>query len=326
MKKGEANVMRRTGFFLAATAALALALSPGLAEARAGGGSSSGSRGAKTYTAPPATRTAPDSAQPMQRTTTPSNPTTPAAGAAAAAPSRAGSFMTGMAGGLLGVGLAGMLFGGSFFGGGMGGAGFLGLLLQIALIGGLVYLGFRLFRARQQAVPAMAGGPNVMGRDMMGEQNNRVMGGGGGGAGGALQGQGLPSIEVTPADYQQFEQILQGVQAAWTDRDVNAMRAIVTPEILTYFGEMLSEHDRRGVRNRISQVRLLSGDLAEAWAEGEREYATVAMKFGMIDVTVDATDRVVEGDPNTPTTATEVWTFLRVRGGRWVLSAIQQVG
>jgi len=76
----------------------------------------------------------------------------------------------------------------------------------------------------------------------------------------------------------------------------------------------------------VSQVRLLSGDLAEAWAEGDREYATVAMKFGMIDVTVDGSGRVVDGDPNTPTTATEVWTFLRVRGGPWVVSAIQQAG
>ncbi len=316
--------MRRTGFFLAATAALAMALAPGVAEARAGGGSSSGSRGSKTYSAPPSTQTAPTTAQPMQRTQTAPNAAAPAGGmAGAAAPSRAGSFMTGMAGGLLGVGLAGMLFGGGFFGAGLGGAGFLGLLLQIALIGGLGYLAFRLIRSRMQPQPAMAGGPNMMGRDMMEGGNNRMMGGSAATMG-MGQGQSLPPITVSAEDYQQFEKVLQGVQAAWTARDVNAMRAIVTPEILGYFGEQLSEHDRRGVRNQVTQVRLLSGDLAEAWAEGDREYATVAMKFGMIDVTVDASGKVVDGSPDQPTTATEVWTFLRVRGGPWVVSAIQQ--
>jgi predicted lipid-binding transport protein (Tim44 family) len=48
------------------------------------------------------------------------------------------------------------------------------------------------------------------------------------------------------------------------------------------------------------------------------------MKFSMTDVTVDSAGRVVEGDPTLRTQATELWTFMRTPGGRWVLSAIQQ--
>jgi predicted lipid-binding transport protein (Tim44 family) len=33
---------------------------------------------------------------------------------------------------------------------------------------------------------------------------------------------------------------------------------------------------------------------------------------------------VVQGNANTRTQSTEVWTFLRSPGGRWILSAIQQ--
>ena len=66
--------MRRTPILLAAVAALALALAPGLAEARAGSGGSFGSRGSMTWSAPPSTSTAPYSASPMQRSMTPSNP------------------------------------------------------------------------------------------------------------------------------------------------------------------------------------------------------------------------------------------------------------
>ena len=91
-----------------------------------------------------------------------------------------------------------------------------------------------------------------------------------------------------------------------------------------YFAEQLADQASRGVRNTISAVHLDKGDLAEAWAENGREYATVAMRFSMLDVTRDASGRVVDGDPNTRTQATELWTFVRAAGGRWILSGIQQ--
>ena len=56
--------------FAAALLAIMLATAPGLAFARAGAGSSMGSRGSFTYSAPPATRTAPSAAEPMQRSLT----------------------------------------------------------------------------------------------------------------------------------------------------------------------------------------------------------------------------------------------------------------
>ena len=41
----------------------------------------------------------------------------------------------------------------------------------------------------------------------------------------------------------------------------------------------------------MTDVRLLQGDLAEAWREGGREYATLAMRFSMIDATRDPSGR-----------------------------------
>ena len=117
---------------------------------------------------------------------------------------------------------------------------------------------------------------------------------------------------------------MQAVQAAWSGQDINQLRAVATPEMVGYFNEQLSEQASRGVRNTVTAVHLEQGDLSEAWAEPGREYATVAMRFSMIDVTVDATGRVVDGNPNQRSQTTEVWTFLRAPGGHWLLSAIQQ--
>ncbi|GJD86507.1 hypothetical protein HPGCJGGD_4414 [Methylobacterium haplocladii] len=89
-----------------------------------------------------------------------------------------------------------------------------------------------------------------------------------------------------------------------------------------YFEEELRANAQRGVVNRISDVKLLQGDLSEAWREGNVEYATVAMRFALKDVTIERnSQRVVE---NGPSEAKEFWTFARERGGAWQLSAIQQ--
>ena len=135
-----------------------------------------------------------------------------------------------------------------------------------------------------------------------------------------------PPLAITPADYQAFERVLQTAQAAWTAGDLASLQRIATPEMVGYFGEQLAEQASRGVRNSVTDVRLVKGDLAEAWREGAREYATVAMRFSMIDVTRDATGRIVDGSPTEHVTATETWTFLRAGGGQWILSAIQQAG
>lgn len=292
----------------------ALALTPGLAEARAGSGSSFGSRGSMTYSAPPSTNTAPYSASPFQRSMTPQQ--APSYGYGSRPSYYQGSrpsFMSGLMGGLIGAGIAGLLFGHGFMGGGLGFFGFLGLLLQIFLIVAVVRWLLRTFAGGS---PLTASGPNFFGRGPMTGGGPMPMGSG--------QPAGPPGIEITQADYQQFEQLLKGIQAAWSAHDMNGLQAMATPEMVSYFGEQLADQASRGVRNQVSDVRLLQGDLSQAWAEGNREYATVAMRFSMIDVTRDMSGRVVDGSPNEHVTATEIWTFVRARGGHWILSAIQQ--
>jgi predicted lipid-binding transport protein (Tim44 family) len=301
--------MSCTRILLPAVIALALALLPGLADARAGGGSSFGSRGSMTYSAPPSTNTAPYSASPMQRSMTPQSQPY----GSPMYQGRSSGLMGGLMGGLVFAGLFGLLFGHGFMGGGLGMFGLLGLLLQIFLIVMVVRFLFRYFTGGRP--PVMAGGPNIFARG--------GMPGPGPVQGGARTG-GPPPIAINPSDYQQFEQLLKGIQAAWSALDLNAMQAMATPEMVSYFAEQLNEQVSRGVRNSVTDVNLVSGDLAQAWTEQQRDYATVAMRFSMVDVTRDSVGRVMDGSPNEHVTATEIWTFVRSRGGHWILSAIQQ--
>jgi predicted lipid-binding transport protein (Tim44 family) len=157
---------------------------------------------------------------------------------------------------------------------------------------------------------------------------NLGLGGGLGSAlgGGATRASSAPSddIGISPADYDKFEHILTEIQTAYSREDLNKLSACATPEMVGYFSDDLAENTRRGVINRVSDVKLLQGDLAEAWREGGMEYASVAMRFSLVDQMFDrASNRVVEGDDR-PQEVTEVWTFVRPRGGNWMLSAIQQ--
>ena len=324
--------MRRPLLLLAA---FAMALAPVLADARPGGGSSSGSRGSRTYSAPPSTNTAPSTARPMERTMDSPRAATPAGQQATRAgsgqPNPAGSFLTrspfmaGMMGGLIGVGLGGLLFGNGLFGGFSGFASILGLLLQIGLIVLIVRFAIGWFRRRQDAQqPALAGMPRGMNQGMERQAMDQGRGpvGGGGSGGGAVPSS---DIQVSPADFTAFEHTLQVVNQAWSKQDEGAMRAVATPEMMRYFGDDLADLAKRGLRNETRDVKLEQGDLAEAWREGSREFATVAMRFSQIDVTRRLSDGVVvEGDPARRVEATELWTFVRVQGGPWLLSAIQQ--
>lgn len=88
--------------------------------------------------------------------------------------------------------------------------------------------------------------------------------------------------------------------------------------------EKLACNASQGVVNKVSDVRLLQGDLAESWLEGDQDYATVAMRYTVIDMTIDrASGRLVEGSASLKEIA-EFWTFMRKRHGQWILSAIQQ--
>jgi len=303
--------------------ALPLMLAISAADARVGGGGSSGSRGGRTFSAPPSTSTAPNTAQPFNRTMT--QPGTPGVGAPAAAGAAKGGFFNrpgmgmlgGLAAGFLGAGLLGMLFGGGLFGGLGGLSSIIGLLLQIGLIIIVVRLAMSWWQRRHATASAYAG-PTPAPAVGSGPLSSLRTGTGFG------LGSGSAPLEIGPADYETFERLLGEVQEAWSNEDVAKLHTLATPEMVSYFTKDLEENKARNDINKVSDVKLLQGDLAEAWREGDTDYASVAMRFSLIDKTLErATGRLVAGSEQ-PTEATEVWTFVRRRGSDWELSAIQQ--
>jgi predicted lipid-binding transport protein (Tim44 family) len=307
---------------LALFCCMSLALAPALAEARAGSsagsrGSSFGTRGVRSWDN--------NGAQPLSRSVAPQpQAARPGMGPGMPAPAYGGGsffqrhpFLTGLAGGMIGS----WLFGHSGWAadGRTGGSAF-GILLELALIGLLIYFAIRLFR-RRAASGGWLGGSSGFGFAPRS-------------AGAAAAPRRLErgrDINLADADLNAFQAIHAGVQQAWSESDLAALRRLMTPEMLSYFSDELTRNASRSVQNLVSDVRLVKGELTESWEEGDLQYATALMRWRAIDYLVrlgrapSDPDYLAGGDPREPAEAEEMWTFVRRRGGDWLLSAIQQV-
>jgi len=327
--------MFRIGFRpLLAVLALVAAFALVAVESYAAPRMNAGSRGSRTYSAPPPTATTPNQARPMDRTMT--QPGQPGAASAARpgtpAAQPGGLFnrpglLGGLAAGFLGAGLIGLLMGNGLAGGLGGIASFLGLLLQIGIVVAVAMLLWRWWQRRSQPAEAMAsvGGPAMRDAPANDGRHSMSLGGLGrfGGGASAQQPPAETPLELQGDDFNAFERLLSEIQVAYGSEDLNALRLRMTPEMLTYFADDLSQNASRGVVDKVSDVKLLQGDLSEAWREGNGdEYATVTMRYSLDERRLDrATGRQIEGGP---AEITEYWTFRRASGGQWLLSAIQQ--
>ena len=309
--------------FLALACLVALALAPVLlvtdAWARAGGGSSGGSRGSRSYSSP-----AP--ASPSR----PSQPAAPPSSFQQPQPQRpgwGGALMGGLAGFALGGLLGSMLFGGGMGGGFGGGIG----LMEILLIGGGIFLLFRMMRNRQTAPqPASGygqgyGGPQPQAQPQL-YQAQAVE------SGPSDLERGVSNIRQMDAGFDPARfsdtasDIFFKVQAAWMARDIRQASAGVTPEMADTLQKDCDRLRGQGRINRLENIAVRSVTVTEAWQESGQDYVTVHFLASLLDYTVDeGSGQVVEGSRTEPVKFEEYWTFVRPVGpNAWKLSAIQQ--
>jgi predicted lipid-binding transport protein (Tim44 family) len=250
-----------------------------------------------------------------------------------------------MLGGLLVGGLIGsLLFGGM---GGMGGGLFGGLgLLELLIIGGLIFFAISWMKKRQAAAsagtPAYAGGYGSAYGTSGGWQSSGgpALPSGSTGSTATLE----PPAEVNDVDRgvshirqmdASFDPTAFGeaatdtffkVQAAWTTREMARVSGLLTPEMLSV---LQSQCDRlRSERriNRLENIAVRQAAVTEAWQEKGQDFVTVYFLASLVDYTTDESgSQVLEGSRTEPVKFEEYWTFTRPVGPNpWKLSAIQQ--
>lgn len=240
----------------------------------------------------------------------------------------------GMLGGFAGSALFNGLFGqrggyGGYGDGGYGGGGGFGGLLNLLILGGIAYFGYRWWKRRgpqafaTQGMGMMRSDEDAFGApatysSMLEAPNTQT------------KEQGLAAIALhdasftTPKAEDQLSSVFFRVQEAWSNMDRATLREICTPEMVDYFLEDLEGLAQRGERNVLKNIVIKVFDVSEAWTEAEREFITARIQARLLDY-VERDGQVIEGSASEPTDFAEVWTFARPRGGgTWQLSAINQ--
>ncbi len=297
--------------------ALAQIVLESYADARAGGGTSGGFRGSRSYSSP-ARPTQPSNPAQPRRETTPSQQPSPMA-------PQSGGFMrtfgTAMLGGLLGSmlfsGLANAGFGG-FGGSGIG-------MIEILLFAGIGYFIYRKFRS-----PALATGYGSMQYQDTQPYNQYA-------PENAPERPSFNDIDyrsLTMMDRtfnpDQFlktaQDIFFKVQGAWNKQDTNALSALCGTELMKTWGDELTSLHARGQQNRMENIALRESQTTEVWTENGEDYITVRLLANLLDYNVDAkTGAVVSGSNSDPVQFEEYWTFNRPVGpNSWKLTAVQQ--
>lgn len=284
------------------------------AYARAGGGTSSGSRGSRSFSAP--TRSYDSQAsqsQPMQQPYQ--------------QPAGGGGFMRGLAGGILGGMIGGMLFRslgfagfGDGFGGGIG-------LSEILLVLGIGYFLYKRVFGRK-----MAEAGNSY-QQMSYQAREQADYGTYKNAEPSARYDGLAYIlQMDPGfDEGRFKDsvmdIFFRVQAAWMSRNLAAVSAILTEEMRRIFQTDIDRLLKDKQINRLENIAVRNVDITEVWQESGLDYITVLFYANLLDYTVyDSSGEVISGSKIESVKFEEYWTFARPVGNNsWRLSAINQV-
>lgn len=291
---------------------------------RMGGGRSFGGSSIMSRPAPapraPAGAAMPGSTMNRQAT---SNATGAAAGAATA--SRFGG-MGGLFGGLLAGSLLGSLFMGHGFGAGGGG------LLDIIIIGLIVYFGYRFLRRRrdnaaQTERTMYSGQDSPYSNPTFGNTAGPASGTGsawdnlrsGGTAAAAARNFDEPQSDLIPADFDQ-EEFLRGakmayvrMQESWDKRDLDDIAQFATPAVLDVLKQQMADEPLPTT----TELLLVNASLMEVKNEDGKQRAAVFF------------DVLMREDPNAaqPEQVREVWHFVRPLNTdeSWKLDGIQQV-
>jgi predicted lipid-binding transport protein (Tim44 family) len=198
-------------------------------------------------------------------------------------------------------------------------------MLDIVLLGGLAYLGYRFFMKRRQeqaAWPSQGAGttpgpyaaPAAV-ADTAGEDRNN----------------GLEYIRrMDPAfDGKAFGETASDaffrLQGGWTRRDLSPVSGLLTDEMRATLQADADALKAKGQINRLENISVRNIEITEAWQESGQDYATVLFQANLLDYTTDEAGKVLSGSDTVPVKFEEFWTFTRPVGpGAWRLSAIQQ--
>ncbi|MGE0119309.1 MAG: Tim44/TimA family putative adaptor protein [Dongiaceae bacterium] len=117
-----------------------------------------------------------------------------------------------------------------------------------------------------------------------------------------------------------FEMII----SSFAKGDTATLRPLLNDEVYENFANAIKSRQRAGETLETTLVAITAADLIEADLQGRNAVVTAKIVSDQINVTRSADGQVVEGDPSTVASVTDIWTFARntrARDPNWTLIA-----
>lgn len=106
------------------------------------------------------------------------------------------------------------------------------------------------------------------------------------------------------------------LQNAWSSRQWTKARPYETDALFNTHRYWMDMYERQNLTNRLEDIQIQRIEPAKFDQDAFYDIITVRIFAAMRDFTVDGNNKVVSGDPNTPRTFSEYWTFVRRSGAK----------
>lgn len=141
---------------------------------------------------------------------------------------------------------------------------------------------------------------------------------------------GLARIRAADPDFDQTEFLVGARTAfemivnAYAAGDAGTLRPLLNDEVFENFSSAVKARQQAKETLQTTLVGISSAEILEADLSGRNALITVKIVSEQINVTRNADGQVVDGDPSTVATVTDIWTFsrnTRARDPNWTLVA-----
>ena len=197
--------------------------------------------------------------------------------------------------------------------------GLIGLVVFVAIVGGLGYFGWRRLKAKNPAGAAglAAGAAGLMAAGIAMAKKMSDEAAKHGGAGGGSGESGLAAIQAHDPGFEKTAFIASAeksfflIQKAWTEQDPDQSRQVMADGVWQTHRTQISDQKTKGVRSVMEDLAIEKATIAEASSAGGKD--TIALRFDAHckDYEVDIVSGKRKGGDKDVKAWAEVWTYQR---------------
>ncbi len=117
------------------------------------------------------------------------------------------------------------------------------------------------------------------------------------------------------------------IVTAYAEGDRKTLRNLLSRDVFEGFDQAIKAREKAGESMRSSFVGISKAEITNAEIRGNDALITLRIVSEMISATIGANGEVVDGDPESVTEGTDIWTFardLRSRDPNWKLVATEE--